>query len=146
MQTSTWDTKEFLRAINNQRSIYRPRVDNDKGCKIYSKVKSSLPANPLLSNGVSQSPWQKVHAKFFDWSGEHWLLVSDSFNKDLFLTEAKWHRAPTVIAFLSDIFTMEGTLAKFFIDIDLIFNSKALSLFAAQWGFVHTTSISLYLQ
>ena len=107
---------------------------------------STLPTESLFNQEVPKVFGRKLEQISSNRMVDVGFLVTEYFNKYPFVHEAKLLMVPTVIFQLKEIFTINEIPAEIFTDNNLLLNSKDISTFVAQWGFIHLTNSPFYPQ
>lgn len=101
---------------------------------------------PLLTTPVPKRPWQRVGTDLFFWEKESYLLIVDYFSRYIEVARLNVPSAATVIAAIKETFSRHGIPETVVSDNGPQYSSDLFKDFAAEYGFIHTTSSPRYPQ
>ena len=109
---------------------------------------STQPREPLIPSQLPTYPWQKVGADLFELKGANYLLVVDYI---LFQISRAGEinistTSPSIVKALKGIFARHGIPEVLRSDNGPQFDSEAMTAFASEYEFSHTTSSPRYPQ
>ena len=107
---------------------------------------STQPREPLIPSQLPTYPWQKVGADLFELKGANYLLVVDYYSRYPELVKLTSTTSPSIVKALKGIFARHGILEVLRSDNGPQFDSEAMTAFAPEYEFSHTTSSPRYPQ
>ena len=107
---------------------------------------STQPREPLIPSQLPTYPWQKVGADLFELKGANYLLVVDYYSRYPELVKLTSTTSPSIVKALKGIFARHGIPEVLRSDNGPQFDSEAMTAFASEYEFSHTTSSPRYPQ
>ncbi len=101
---------------------------------------------PLIPSQLPDLPFEKVATDLFVLDNKHYLVLIDYYSRYIELTELRSETAADVISALQCIFARHGIPATVHSDNGPCFAADLFQQFAADYGFLHTTSSPRYAQ
>lgn len=115
-------------------------------CSICNSLKPHQQKEPLPLHHIPDLPWSTVATDIFEWSGQHYLVLVDSYSGWFEIDLLHDLSSSTVITKLKRHFSVYGSPCKFLSENGTQFTSQRFQEFAAAWDFTHITSSPEYPQ
>lgn len=139
-------TKRRARGIVFWPSLTRDIENEVLSCSICNSMKPHQQKEPLHLHHIPDLPWSSVATDIFEWNGQHYLVLVDSYSGWFEIDLLRDLSSSTVITKLKRHFSVHGSPHKVFSDNGTQFTSQQFKEFAAAWDFTHTTSSPEYPQ
>lgn len=109
--------KSKLRA---RQIFYWPRLSNDiedyiAKCEVCQLNRKSNSKETLINHAIPDRPWQYVFSDFFEFKGQNYLLLVDSFSNWIEVCETKTKNSNDVINFCQEKFSQFGIPEIFYV-------------------------------
>ena len=104
------------------------------------------PPEPLITTEFPTLPWKKVATDLFYFNDVTYLLIVDYFSRFIEISKLRSQSSSEVIYHTKAIFSRHGVPQEVRSDNGPQFSSLEYSQFAAEYGFIHTTSSPQYPQ
>ncbi|CAL9703949.1 unnamed protein product [Knipowitschia caucasica] len=122
-------------------------IDNEvQACSVCNSTKPHQQKEPLLLHTIPELPWSTVAADIFEWHGQQYLVLVDSFSGWFEIDLLNNITSANVICKLKRHFSVHGAPHTLITDNGRQFTSQCFKDFAAQWDFAHVTSSPEYPQ
>ena len=115
-------------------------------CPVCNSTKPHQQKEPLKLHPVPNLPWSTVGTDIFEWNGQHYLVIVDSYSGWFEIDLLRDLTANTVITKLKRHFSVHGSPHKLISDNGTQFTSQRFTDFALAWDFSHVTSSPEYPQ
>lgn len=115
-------------------------------CSICNSTKPHQPREPLKLYPVPDLPWSTVATDMFEWRGQHYQVLVDSYSGWYEIDRLRDITSSTVIKKLKRHFSVHGTPHTLISDNARQYTSQLFKDFARQWDFTHVTSSPEYPQ
>ena len=109
-------------------------------CPVCNSTKPHQQKEPLKLHPVPDLPWSTVGTDIFEWNGQHYLVIVDSYSGWFEIDLLRDLTANTVITKLKRHFSVHGSPHKLISDNGTQFTSQRFTDFALAWDFSHVTS------
>lgn len=101
---------------------------------------------PMQLHTVPELPWSTVASDLFEWNGQHYLVLVDSYLEWFKLDPIKKIKSQCIINKLKRHFSVHGIPHKLLSDCGMQYTSQTFKDFAKDWNFTHVTSSPEYHQ
>ena len=118
-----------------------------RGCQSCALHLPSQPKEPYLAHDSPERPFQYIHADFFWFAGQQFLVVVDQLSSWPWVFD--FGRSATtrkLIGAMCEVFCCSGVADVLFTDNGSQFTSNAFQAFLSRWKVQHTTSSPYYAQ
>ncbi|RXN21973.1 Transposon Ty3-G Gag-Pol poly [Labeo rohita] len=139
-------TKRRARGIVFWPSLNKDIENQVLSCSICNSLKSHQQKEPLHLHYIPDLPWSTVAMDIFEWNGQHYLALVDSYSGWFEIDLLRDLSSSTVITKLKRHFSVHGSPHKVLSDNGTQFTSQRFKEFAAAWDFTHITSSPEYPQ
>lgn len=139
-------TKRRARGIVFWPSLTKDIEKEVLSCSVCNSMKPHQQKEPLHLHHIPDLPWSSVATDIFEWNGQHYLVLVDSYSRWFEIDLLRDLSSSTVITKLKRHFSVHGSPHKVFSDNGTQFTSQQFKEFAAAWDFTHTTSSPEYPQ
>lgn len=139
-------TKRRARGIVFWPSLTKDIENKVLSCSICNSLKSHQQKEPLHLHHIPDLPWSTVATDIFEWNGQHYLVLVDSYSGWFEIDLLRDLSSSTVITKLKRHFSVHGSPHKVLSDNGTQFTSQRFQEFAAAWDFTHITSSPEYPQ
>jgi len=126
-------------------AITKDIEDTINCCLVCCKTRFQY-AEPLMSSGFPDYPWQRVASDLFEWKKQKYLLVIDYYPRFIEIARMSTATSSDVINHLKSIFARHGIPESLTSDNGPQYSAELFSTFAKDYGFTHLTSSPHYLQ
>ena len=131
-------------------SVWWPAITKDiedtiNRCLVCCKTRFQY-AEPLMSSGFPDYPWQRVASDLFEWKRQKYLLVIDYYSRFIEIARMSNATSSDVINHLKSIFARHGIPESLTSDNGPQYSAELFSTFARDYGFTHLTSSPHYPQ
>ncbi|KAJ8349022.1 hypothetical protein SKAU_G00276110 [Synaphobranchus kaupii] len=133
-------TKRRARSIVFWPSMAKDIERETLSCSICNSTKPHQQKEPLKLHPVPDLPWSTVATDIFEWNGQHYLVLVDSYSGWFEIDLLRNMTCTTVITKLKWHFSVHGSPHKLISDNGAQFTSQRFKEFASTWDFVHVTS------
>ncbi|KAJ8375814.1 hypothetical protein SKAU_G00063940 [Synaphobranchus kaupii] len=133
-------TKRRARSIVFWPSMAKDIERETLSCSICNSTKPHQQKEPLKLHPVPDLPWSTVATDIFEWNGQHYLVLVDSYSRWFEIELLHNMTSTTVITKLKRHFSVHGSPHKLISDNGAQFTSQRFKEFASTWDFVHVTS------
>ncbi|KAJ8332978.1 hypothetical protein SKAU_G00418740 [Synaphobranchus kaupii] len=133
-------TKRRARSIVFWPSMAKDIERETLSCSICNSTKPHQQKEPLKLHPVPDLPWSMVATDIFEWNGQHYLVLVDSYSGWFEIDLLRNMTSTTVITKLKRQFSVHGSPHKLISDNGAQFTSQRFKEFASTWDFVHITS------
>jgi len=132
-------------------NVFRPSLTKDiekevLSCSVCNSMRPHQQKEPLHLHDIPELPWSSVATDIFEWKGQHYLVLVDSYSGWFEIELLRDLSSSTVITKLKRHFAVHGSPHNVFSDNGTQFSSQRFKEFAAAWDFKHTTSSPEYPQ
>ena len=104
------------------------------------------PPEPLITSEFPKLPWEKVATDLFHFNSATYLLIVDYFSRFIEVTKLSTQSSSEVIHHTKSVFSRHGIPHEVISDNGPQYSSLEYAHFAAEYGFIHTTSNPKYPQ
>ena len=103
-------------------------------------------AEPLLSSGFPDYPWQRVASDLFEWKKSKYLLVMDYYSRCIEIARLPNATSSDVISHMKSLFARHGVPESLTSDNGPQYAADQFKSFPKEYGFTHLTSSPRYPQ
>ena len=104
------------------------------------------PPEPLITSEFPKLPWEKVATDLFHFNSATYLLIVDYFSRFIEVAKLSTQSSLEVIRHTKSVFSRHGIPREVISDNGPQYSSLEYAHFAAEYGFIHTTSSPKYPQ
>ena len=104
------------------------------------------PPEPLIISEFPKLPWEKVATDLFYFNSKTYLLIVDYYSRFIEIANLSTQSSSEVIRHTKSVFSRHGIPQEVISDNGPQYSSLEYARFAAQYGFIHTTSSPKYPQ
>ncbi|XP_051984856.1 uncharacterized protein K02A2.6-like [Xyrauchen texanus] len=139
-------TKRRARGIVFWPSLTKDIEKEVLSCSVCNSMRPHQQKEPLHLHDIPELPWSSVATDIFEWNGQHYLVLVDSYSGWFEIDKLHDLSSSTVITKLKRHFAVHASPHIVFSDNGTQFSSQRFKEFAAAWDFKHTTSSPEYPQ
>nr|XP_061787661.1 uncharacterized protein K02A2.6-like [Nerophis lumbriciformis] len=133
-------TKRRARGIIFWPSMSRDITEELLSCTVCNSTKPHQQKEPLHLHPVPDLPWSTVATDIFEWRGQHYQVLVDSYSGWFEIDLLQNITATAVISKLKRHFSVHGTPHTLLSDNARQYKCEQFRKFAEEWDFIHTTS------
>lgn len=133
-------TKRRARNIVFWPSMSKDIESETTSCSVCNSTKPHQQKEPLKLQPIPDLPWSTVATDMFEWNGQHYLVLVDSYSGWFEIDLLRDMTSATVITKLKRHFSVHGCPHRLLSDNAAQYTSQRFKDFASAWDFVHVTS------
>lgn len=133
-------TKRRARSIVFWPSMSKDIERETSLCSVCNSIKPHQQKERLKLHPVPDLPWSTVFTDIFDWNGQQYLVLVDSYSGWFEIDRLRDMTSTTVIRKLKRHFSVHGSPHLLLSDNGTQYTSQRFKDFASTWDFVHVTS------
>ena len=109
-------------------------------CEVCQRYRESNTKEPLISEPISDKPWDSVAMDLFQWNNNDYVLIVDYYSRYFEVSQLEDTTSRTVITHTKSIFARHGIPRFLRSDNGPQFSSAEFKSFGSEWGFTHETT------
>jgi len=130
--------------------VWWPKISVDirkliKDCRICEEFRH-IPKEPLITTSLPERPWWRLAADFFEWKGQHYLVLVDYFSRYILCRKLQDTSATSLISVMQEWLSTFGIPHTLVSDNGSQFISDKFQTFLKLMDVTHITSSPRYPQ
>ncbi len=109
-------------------------------CSVCQEFQPATCKQPLMSHPLPTVPWQVVASDCFEWEGQRFVVLVDTYSDYIEVAELQDMTSGTLIQSIKPIFATHGVPGILISDNGPNYASAEFAKFANEWDFRHVTS------